>query len=279
MKYLPIFDTNIFVDAAKGTISGADWATLCEMRPLKGWPLGWITFVELIDGIHKSRPEGFVEALEPLKLAASLSAGRILEPPQLFIQKKILRLAGESFPISELRNFLSDVCATRDKSRLDTQVRGLSDSHNRRCQSWIDNVIVAMETMDPKWRENRTLNRMPLSSRNHEQVKDTFTLAEWKKVFPAQFGINLKESETQRLADKIEAACRLSFCIFKSILLTDYGFERRVSDFGDFMQLHYLAGNRFCFVTSDKHIAERVGCCPQADRIYSLDRYLASLTS
>jgi len=89
MRTTPLFDTNIFSDAANGDISPREWTLLKKQRPRRGWPLSAVTAMELLAGVDAVPDPQFSNARDAIRLAYELSAGRILPERRALICEKI----------------------------------------------------------------------------------------------------------------------------------------------------------------------------------------------
>ena len=119
MRYTPIFDTCVFIDAVDDTES---WTKLCAARPRHGWPLSWISLQQLLHGLSRCDEPRFLRSRLALNRACELCKGKILDPPIRFVQRRILQLCLPPFPSKEIRQFLQGVCVSETKLALDPKV-------------------------------------------------------------------------------------------------------------------------------------------------------------
>jgi hypothetical protein len=99
LRPTPIFDTNVFGDVQRATISQADWKYLLRHRPGRGWPLSQVTALELLVGVHFAGPGNFDDVRHRIELAYNLSNGRILNDPRFLLCEEVLRIP---FPPDQL---------------------------------------------------------------------------------------------------------------------------------------------------------------------------------
>jgi hypothetical protein len=125
LRYTPIFDTCVFIDAVDDAQS---WAKLTAARPRHGWPLSWISLQQLLHGLSKSDGPVFLKSRLALNRACELCKGKILDPPIGFVQRRILQLSLPSFPSKEIRQFLQGVCVSKTRPGLDPQVSEIAQS-------------------------------------------------------------------------------------------------------------------------------------------------------
>jgi predicted nucleic acid-binding protein len=72
MRPIPIFDTNVFVDAGQDLIASDRWRLLKRKCSRAGWALSAITAAELLVGVHRVPDEKFASVRKAVALAVDL---------------------------------------------------------------------------------------------------------------------------------------------------------------------------------------------------------------
>jgi hypothetical protein len=99
VRLIPIFDTNIFGDLQRGSISLAAWRRVRQKAPGRGWPLSSVTALELLAGVDAAPAAGFLDVKQRISAAYSMCSGRILEDPRMMLCKEILSIP---FPADQM---------------------------------------------------------------------------------------------------------------------------------------------------------------------------------
>jgi hypothetical protein len=278
LRYTPIFDTCVFIDAVDDAIA---WTKLCAARPRHGWPLSWVTCQQLLHGLSKADGPGFLDSREALNKACELCKGKILDPPICFVRRRILQLSLAPFPSKKIRDFLRGVCASETRLALDPLVNEIARSCETQCESHIRSMRCNLETLNPKWEETRAHGRSTLTEDQITEAKRSWDKQALKGVLAEAFleGLDVSDrvSSAARLARRLDAALEFEIRRFEDATFSTSKFERAGGEFLDGMQLHYLAWDSFCFVTSEKRLPNVVRNSSQSNRVLNIDQYLATL--
>src|SRR5258707_272046 len=89
VRLIPIFDTSAIINLS--TRDRADPASnhIRSLIPRHGWPLSFVTVVELFNGLSRGGAEHFDESLKPVILASCLSRRRVLLQSIPFMEKEL----------------------------------------------------------------------------------------------------------------------------------------------------------------------------------------------
>ncbi len=301
MRFTPLFDTNIFSDRQQGKILDSDWQHLLEHRPRKGWPLSAITVLELLVGVHRVAPEKFGQVKGQLALAWELSKGRVLDEPRVLLCQDVLH---RPFPLASIsKNVLSKLmditCRANSKAEIlkgRVQYRPLIYQGKRLAgidttlidnlmagpkKQWVNQIETQLTETYPEWHEHlqRTGLRLPKQIRSRVESSSLWHLSRLKfsESILAWLGADAGPPSPSEFADKIDAVLRFTFWVLRECLLGRYAYNRHESDIYDQFQLHYLADERYVFVTNDQKLRNRTAESSQAHRILSFEQVLKSL--
>lgn len=287
MQLLPIFDTSVFLDldGSKRRISTADWQLVEQKAPENGWPLSAITVFELLIGLAGCGHQSFAKAQNPLRIAQTISRGRVLEPPKAFIVKELFseKNSGPVVAPHHLEKWLEIACLARtrdeliarlDLTPLDIHLGGYSNKHAVAKRQLLANV-------NPNWRKTRASAGASLPEATRNQLRDRFPLERWKsslrKGFLSKRGVEPTELNLATFGPRVDAALTLRAELLRQTLLGSYEFDRNSNEDRDVEQLFYLARENNCFVTQDNRLVQLVQQSSQSNRIYSFESFLASL--
>lgn len=297
MRLIPIFDTNIFGDLQRGSISQDAWRRVRQKAPGRGWPLSSVTALELLAAVDAAPAAGFLDVKQRISAAYSMCNGRILEDPRMLLCKEILRIP---FPADQMapagRVIEREMDVVRRGNSLEQLLKGIpfKGRHIKmNATSAITQVMAgpkrdwkaAVEKMAdeyyPAWREHfkSTGKRIP-----PEKKRELKPRSAWQPQGPA-FIKNLIQwlhaSETPVLMDELckrfDAVLEFTIFITREFLIGNYSLERHDSDVFDMYQLQYLAMDRFIIVTSDPDLVHRTQHSHQASRIMSFDQFVSML--
>ncbi len=301
MRLVPILDTSVFLDAASEIISPSDWKTFRRSLPKSGCPLSAVTLGELLTGLARCSPEMFSQAQQALRLARSVSRGRVLPQPRSFAWENILHTPSPYVGVDarQLRMWLESACVAKTKE--DLVESKLPDRRalrrGRRCMG-LDLVGIASDTFADQagyvkatqhalqWissqaTESQTDPRARISGRLAERLKHTYGRADWNRRVAESFlegsGLEPTDERLASLARRLEAAFTLETALARLTLLGTYHFNENPSDWFDCLQLYYLARDGYCAVTQDKRLTKRIEGCAQSQRVFTFDSFIASL--
>ncbi len=303
MRLIPLFDTNIFTHARKGTISASDWQFLLRRRPPRGWPLSAITLLELLVGVHRIAPENFEHSKREVVLARDLSKGRVLDEPRVLLSEKVLHTAFPStlVPIStkmlgQLMGVISQANSKEEIVEGRVQYKPSLYGKNRSAgintslvenlmaepkEMWVKTIEAQLTEIDPNWREHfkETGLRLPEDCRSRldgPEVWQQFRLRFSKSILE-WLEARVSGPSPLEFSQKIDAVLRFTFWVVRESLLRSYAYSRHDSDVYDQFQLHYLADERYVFVTNDHKLRNRTTESSQASRILCFDQFMKGL--
>jgi hypothetical protein len=94
------------------------------------------------------------------------------------------------------------------------------------------------------------------------------------QAFTEWLSPGLAEEEIRRIDEHLDAVLTFAISIVREVLLRRYSFSKHDSDVYDFLQLHYLALDRFVFVTGDERLRNRLSLSTQGSRLLNFQAYL-----
>jgi hypothetical protein len=297
MRLTPIFDTNIFGDLQRGSISQDAWRRVRQKAPGRGWPLSSVTALELLAAVDAAPAAGFLNVKQRISAAYSMCNGRILEDPRMLLCKEILRIP---FPADQMapagRTIEREMDVVRRGNSLEQLLKGIpfKGRHVKmNTTSAITQVMAgpkrdwkaAVEKMAdeyyPEWREHfkSTGKRIP-----PEKKRELKPRSAWRPQGPA-FIKNLIQwlhaNETpglvEELCKRFDAVLEFTTFISREFLIGNYSLEGHDSDVFDMFQLQYLAIDKFVIVTNDPDLMHRTQHSHQASRIMTFDQFHSTL--
>jgi len=297
MQLIPIFDTNIFGDLQRGSISQDAWKLVRQKAPGHGWPLSSATALELLAAVDAAPAAAFLDVKQRIAAAYSMCRGRILEDPRMLLCKEILRIPFPADQIAPAGRVIEREMDVVRRANSQEQLLGGIPFKWRHVKmnntSAITQVMAgpkrdwksAVETMAdeyyPPWREHfkDTGKRIP-----SEMKRELKPRSKWQPQGPA-FIKNLIQwlhaSETPGLVDELckrfDAVLEFTIFITREFLIGNYSLEGHDSDVFDMFQLQYLAMDRFVIVTNDPDLVHRTQHSHQASRIMSFDQFYSKL--
>jgi hypothetical protein len=301
MRTTPLFDTNVFSDAANGDISQREWTLLKKQRPRRGWPLSAVTAMELLAGVDAVPDPQFSNARDAIRLAYELSAGRILPEPRALICEKIFarRLPEVEIRPALLSKHMLVACRAANKRELlegrvlvarlsrHSETRGgfdpalITQLLRGPKETWVAALAAELDTKSPFWRERAERGKRHLPDESQKRMDQPEVWVQHRagllKSFTDWLAPGLTEEEVQKTGQRIDAVLQLAISIVKDVLLRNYAFSKHESDIYDLLQLHYLAFDQFTFVTRDQRLMSKLRQSSQADRILVFRRFLATL--
>lgn len=297
MRLIPIFDTNIFGDLQRGSISQDAWRRVRQKAPGRGWPLSSVTALELLAAVDAAPAAGFLDVKQRISTAYSMCSGRILEDPRMVLCKEILRIpfpADHMTPAGNVVERQMDV--VRRSNSLEQLLKGIpyKGRHIKmNATAAITQVMAgpkkdwkaAVEKMAdeyyPTWRENfkSTGKRIPAEKKRELKPRSTWQpqRAEFIKSLIQWLHANETPVLVDELCKRFDAVLEFTIFIAREFLIGNYSLEGHDSDVFDMYQLQYLAMDRFVIVTNDPDLVHRTQQSHQASRIMSFDQFLSTL--
>jgi hypothetical protein len=297
VRLIPIFDTNIFGDLQRGSISQQAWRRVRQRAPGRGWPLSSVTALELLAAVDAAPAAGFLDVRQRISAAYHMCSGRILEDPRMLLCKEILRIpfpANQMAPASNIIERHMDVI--RRGNSLEQLLKGIpyKGRHIKMNATAAVTQVMAGPKKDwkaavekmadeyyPAWREHfkSTGKRIP-----PEKKRELKPRSSWQRQRPEYIKSLIQwlhASETpvlvEELCKRLDAVLDFTIFISREFLIGNYSLEEHDSDVFDMFQLQYLAMDRFVIVTSDPDLVHRTQHSHQASRIMSFDQFLSTL--
>lgn len=237
-----------------------------------------------------------------LKLAFSLSGGRILEDPRPLICTEILHIPLQPDFVLFGRTIRRYIDVARRATSIDeiarAQVRYKQTLTNGKGRAGFDPQVItdlvagpknqwtkAVEQIAienyPEWKKHldTTGKRLPPDVRKEVQPRDAWKVqrGNFAKTFLEWVGASTEPQSVAEIAKRLDAVIQFTIFVAREFLIGDYNLEKHDSDVYDQFQLHHLAMDRFLIVTADADLHKRTQRSPQAARILSFQEFLQTL--
>jgi hypothetical protein len=297
MRLTPLFDTNIFGDLQRGSISQDAWRRVRKKAPGRGWPLSSVTALELLTAVDAAPAAGFHDVKQRISVAYSICRGRILEDPRKLLCKEILRMpfpADQMAPAGNIIERQMDV--VRRSNSLEQLLKGIPYKGRRikmnttaaitqvmagPKKDWKAGVEKMADEYYPAWREYLKSTGKRIPPEKKRELKPRSTWHPQRAEFIRSLIQWLHASETPALVEELckrfDAVIEFTIFIAREFLIGNYSLEGHDSDVFDMYQLQYLAMDRFAIVTNDPDLVHRTQHSHQASRIMSFDQFLSTL--
>ena len=285
-----------------------DWRFLLRHRPGHGWPLSFVTALELLAGLSTAPTDKFFAVKEQIELAYKLSKGRRApwDEPRFLFCKEVL---GMPFP-EKLGYVRPEVVADHMEvvrcAKSPEEIRGgrvpvrrlktrgcgspgfagfnasvieeLMGGQNSPKKEWVERLEAFASDIYPQWREHFEATGKRLPDENRSAIEPVSVWRAEKLKFHETFLEWLEVKPTPDLlaeiATRLDAVFEFTLFIDRAFLLQNYNPGKHESDVYDQFQLHYLALDRFVIVTEDFGLRDRTAGSSQATRILSFDQFL-----
>jgi len=294
---IPIFDTNIFGDLQRGSISQAAWRRVRQKAPRHGWPLSSVTALELLAAVDAAPAEAFLDVKQRISAAYSMCSGRILEDPRMLLCKEILRIP---FPADQMapagKSIQREMDVVRRGNSLEQLLKGIpyKGRHAKMNSTaavtqvmagpkrdWRAAVEKMTDEYHPSWREDFRTTGKRIPPEKRRELKPRSKWQPKRAEFVKSLIQWLHASETPVLVDELckryDAVLEFTIFVSREFLIGNYSLEEHDSDVFDMFQLQYLAMDRFVIVTNDPDLVHRTQHSHQASRIMSFDRFLSTV--
>ncbi len=294
---IPVFDTNVFIDIAKGRIDIKDWRKVKKRLPVKGSPLSAGTCIELLVGLDE---EHFGAKQEAINVAYESCKGRVLPPPALFLwgifhgvkhpnaaqtQRQLsssLRAASQAGSMNQLiaEGVPFNTTAYGHKSVATVDLNWLKRQHNKSQTDFVDLLIQRKNEMWDEFGIRGLGNPSPqwesLSRKSNHEIE----AGHWKKLLVSDLIDSLKIDaagpDHESISSLIDASATLSQKLLHMLVLGGLNLTKHASIRNDIFQLLYLADERHCFVTTEEKLPVYVFGSTQSERILKFNEFLAS---
>lgn len=173
VKLIPIFDTSALINLAKRNREDGVRKRLKSSAPKRGWPLSFVTVLELFRGLRRGGKERLLDSLEAVTLASQLSRRTVLLYPIPFMEKELFerKNAGHERSRQNLKrwlgtaigpNFESDYIADRAEVAHLARIEALFVEGQRGYVSFLEKFL---DGLHPQWRAERERSGSPIPER------------------------------------------------------------------------------------------------------------------
>lgn len=285
MRLTPIFDTSAIINLSREDELDAVVRRLKLLIPSRGCPLSFVTALELFRGLSNGDPKKVAGTLKPLLLAARISRGNVLRTPitfagwELFRVEEALRhrpkLLMDWLEKIQTPSFVAQFASAEvgfDFERIDSIFEKIEREERLPME-------IALDKWNPGWREaRRNGSALPEGLRELAKRGMQFDLLldEMPEFFLAQLQIEPTSINIDRARNHCDAFFTFQVNRLRASVLGNYNFEKKPTDFHDWLQLLYLTRPWFCLVTDDRPSLERTRQSSQRARIMSLDEFLST---
>ena len=250
VRLIPIFDTNIFGDLQRGSISQDAWKRVRKKAPGHGWPLSSVTALELLAAVDAAPAAGFLDVKQRISAAYSMCRGRILEDPRMLLCKEILRIP---FPADQItppvRAIEREMDVVRRGNSQEQLLKGIPFKWRHvkmNKTSAITQVMAgpkrdwkaAVEKMAdeyyPAWREHlkSTGKRIPPEKKKELKPKSTWQPQRTEFIKSLIQWLHASESPVLvgELCKRFDAVLEFTIFISREFLIGNYSLEQHDSD-------------------------------------------------
>ena len=263
-------DTQLCINAGKGTISPSDWRKFAEfVNRDYSYCISPLTFVELAMGIARGPAQYFNQNRESVRALWSLSDARVVFPiPRHFVLRSVFGLQPPAEPHLEndFELCVRVILAARDKAQLAVGPVAVPGYERGRYKFNLEKMIAETETFMTAFSNAFNFARGSTSVR--------VTKASWIDTCIRFLGV----VDTQENRAKFENALDAEFVLeseFDQLRRSgNYDFCRHRSDLMDCQQLLYLSDPAVNFVTGDEKLRNRTISSSQAGRIHLFQELL-----
>ena len=184
---IPIFDTSAIINLSKRDSADPASNRLRSTVPQRGWPLSFVTVLELFNGLSRGGAEHFDESLKPVNLASRLSRRRVLLQSIPFIQKELFNVIDRRHQVStenltrylgmlQQPNAKNDFVAGRFMflQKIEKIITTMRQGYKDFMEGFLDEKM-------PDWRSERQKSGSPLPKTEREKLKHTLPGDKWKR--------------------------------------------------------------------------------------------------
>lgn len=286
MRLIPIFDTSAIINLSERDSADPGLNRLKSLVPQRGWPLSFVTVIELLNGLSRGGAEHFDESLKPVNLASYFSRRSVLWQSIPFVQKELLNIIDRRHQVSteNLKRYLSKLQQPDAKNdfaegnftflpKIEKLITTMRQEYTAFMVGFLDEKI-------PNWRSERQTSGSPLPQKAREELKRTLPVEKWKRDFAIHFvAISFNGRTPDELirlvSDRCDAYLTLAVRVLRDSFMSGYRFEDNANDFYDEMQLLYLSRPWFCLVTEDTRLIGRTKKSSQCNRILTIDQFVS----
>lgn len=261
-----IFDTNVFIDAAKGDIPPEDWRAVREfVNRNYTHTVTPVTVAELLEGVARGDEKHFEKNQKPLqKLAKSFTSAVYVPHVKYFLHREIFGLSTDEPPGVETdfatvvdivlcANTKEDLCTmnVRHKGyKAGVRLSALLQQNDRR------KVLLAEQLADAKtWRVDRPME-------------------EWAYLKMVDLEIPNNPANRQIFNERLSGFYQVERILLGWTRTDGWKGGGIVAHVGDMNQAAYLAAGDIHFVTCEKQIVRAFEGSSQASRVYRWNEFL-----
>jgi hypothetical protein len=286
VRLIPIFDTSAIINLSERDSADPGLNRLKSLVPQRGWPLSFVTVIELLNGLSRGGPEHFDESLKPVNLASYFSRRRVLWQSIPFVQKELFAIIDRRHQVSaeNLKRYLGKLQQPNAKDdfaagkftflpKIQKLVTTMRQEYTAFMEGFLDEKL-------PNWRSERQTSGSPLPKKGREELKRTLPEDKWKRDFALHFVAesfngHTPEESVRLVSDRCDAYLTLAVRVLRDSFMTGYRFEDNTNDFYDEMQLLYLTRPWFSLVTEDTRLIGRSKKSSQSNRILTIDQFVS----
>jgi hypothetical protein len=263
-----IFDTQIYVYVHNGTISGAEWDSICRyVHRHFNLRISPLTLYELLNGFAVADEGRFRDMQGPIKILGSAKKRKFLRLPGQFLLVDILGKEPRrlDFEPSQIELIAEGVYWAESKSNLQQGLVRIPGKDFEGKTFGLRLAEIEEGITAGKKAHVETLEKLRGGDLNRS-TPNTFAAG-----ILARLGVEAQPSDCLKLAKVVDAAYKFSESLWGFAEGKKYNLEKHSSDWIDFQQLYYLAHEGTYFVTNDPDFRVRTQGTEQRNRIWTLD--------
>jgi hypothetical protein len=286
VRLISIFDTSAIINLSNRDSADPVLNRLRSLVPQRGWPLTFVTVLELFNGLSRGGAEHFDESLKPVSLAARLSRRRVLLQSIPFVQKELFNVFDRRHQVSteNLTRYLGTLQQPNAKNdfvagrftflqKIEMLITTMRQGYKDFMEGFLDEKM-------PDWRSERQKSGSPLPEAEREKLKHSLPVDKWKRDLATHFVAESFNGRTpdepiRLMCDRCDAYLTFTVSVLRDSFMTGYRFEDNSNDFHDGMQLLYLSRPWFCLVTEDTRMIGRTKKSTQSNRILTIDQFVS----
>jgi hypothetical protein len=265
-------DTQLCIDAGKGTISASDWRRFAEfVNRDYSYCISPLTFVELAIGIARGPEQYFDRNRESVRALWSLSAARVVfSIPRYFVLRSVFGLQppAEAHLENDFELCVRVILAARDKAQLAIGPVAVPGHEQGGYKFNLEKMIAEAETFMTAFSNAFNFARGSRSVR--------VTKASWIDTCIRFLGVADTDENRAKFENALDAEFVLESEFDRLRRSGNYDFCRHRSDLMDCQQLLYLCDPTVNLVTGDEKLRNRTISSSQACRIHLFEELLHS---
>jgi hypothetical protein len=266
-------DTQICIDAAKGSITPRNWNRIWRcIRQTFDYCISPLTFIELLRGLARGKSEFFQQNLEALRVLVAAGRRRFLTMPGQFVLMYVLGLspAKPGFSPAHFEKWSKVIFKARDR-------RSLELGKVRFRHIFRKEFGFSFQTVTKQHEAGMEAHLNQLQALRDGELAIPPSRDRWAAVILKSLGLRPSPGECQRLGGALDAAYEYDQHLWSLVVSSNYNFAKHRTDWIDQQQLYYLADDQMHFLTGEQRIKRRAGNSPQRSRILTLDEFVSLL--